>query len=130
MKVDYVEYAKDMVLKILNNGKPTPEAIYEIIEIKSGNKKTLLEHFIAIRNNMNNAIEEKIPRFREEIYIDDYNFLHQAILIDLDEEKRTNGISTLFCREKVNPNLHLEEEIILTETYEIIERIHIGDSNE
>lgn len=40
-----------------------------------------------------------------EYYRDEYNTLHQAIMIDLDMNKQSNGEELRFMREKINPNL-------------------------
>lgn len=53
------EIAISLIIKILqNNGNPTSEAIYDLLEIQSGNKKVIIEHIKAIKNIMNKALEE------------------------------------------------------------------------
>lgn len=66
-------------------------------------------------------VKDKTPRYRIEYYRDQYNSLHQAIQIDLVEEKESNGESTRFYRSKINPNLtHFYREIIMNKYYEIL----------
>ena len=56
---DYVFVARDMVIKILSNHQePTPEGLYELLEIQSGSKEVLLKHMKAINNILSKAIEE------------------------------------------------------------------------
>ena len=45
------------------------------------------------------------PKYLIEYYRDEYNTLHQAIMIDLDMNKQSNGEELRFMREKINPNL-------------------------
>jgi hypothetical protein len=52
------------------------------------------------------------PKYLIEKYRDEYNTLHQAIMIDLDMNKQSNGEELRFMRRKLNPNL-----TILYETY-------------
>lgn len=52
------------------------------------------------------------PKYLIEKYRDEYNTLHQAIMIDLDMNKQSNGEELRFMRGKINPNL-----TILYETY-------------
>ena len=66
-------------------------------------------------------IKDEIPRYRVEYYRDDYNSLHQAIQIDLEEEKRSDGESTRFYRSKINPNLtHFYRELILNKYHQVL----------
>ena len=59
MNNEYVKTAISLIIKILqNNDNPTREAIYELLEIQNGNKDVLIEHINAIKNIMNNALEE------------------------------------------------------------------------
>ena len=54
-----LEASKNMVITILmNNGYPTADAIYEIFDIKRGNKEVLLNHLKAIHSIMGDAINE------------------------------------------------------------------------
>ena len=56
---EYVKIAISFIIKILqNNGNLTSEALYDLLEIQSGNKKVIIEHIKAIRNIMNKALEE------------------------------------------------------------------------
>lgn len=56
---EYVKTAISFIIKILqNNDNPVSEALYELYEIQSGNKKIIIEHIKAIRNIMNKALEE------------------------------------------------------------------------
>ena len=71
---------------------------------------------------------DKTPRYRVEYYRDDYNTLHQAIQIDLEEEKQSDGKTTRFYRSKINPNLtHFYREIILNQYYQILKDEKIED---
>lgn len=54
----------------------------------------------------------KNARYLIECYRDEHNTLHQAIMIDLNMNKQSNGEELRFMREKINPNL-----TILYETY-------------
>ena len=49
-----------------------------------------------------------------EKYRDEHNTLHQAIMIDLDMNKQSNGEELRFTRGQINPNL-----TILYETYHL-----------
>ena len=42
-----------------------------------------------------------------ETYADNYNTLHQAIMIDCKLDMLSNGLHSRILREKINPNLHL-----------------------
>ena len=66
-------------------------------------------------------IKDKKPRYRVEYYKDDYDSLHQAIQIDLEEEKESGGKSTIFYRSKINPNLkHHYRNLILNKSYQAL----------
>lgn len=70
-------------------------------------------------NNM--KVGDKEPRYRVEYYRDDYNSLHQAIQIDLEEEKESGGKSTSFYRSQINPNLtHHYRNLILNKSYQVL----------
>lgn len=70
---------------------------------------------------MKDEIKDKTPRYRVEYYRDEYNTLHQAIQINLEEEKRTNGKSTILYRRQINPNLtHFYREVILNKNYQVL----------
>jgi hypothetical protein len=47
----------------------------------------------------------KKAKYLIENYRDEYNTLHQEIMIDLDENKQTNGETLRFARSRINPNL-------------------------
>lgn len=54
-----LETSKRMVELILkNDGLPTADGIYDLFEIKKGNKKVLLNHLKAIHSIMGDAIKE------------------------------------------------------------------------
>lgn len=56
---EYVKIAISFITIILkNNSNPTSNAIYELFEIQSGNKKVIIEHIKAIRNIMDKPLEE------------------------------------------------------------------------
>lgn len=56
---EYVKIAISFIIKILQNSdNPTSEAIYDLLEVQSGNKKVIIEHIKAIRNIMDKALEE------------------------------------------------------------------------
>lgn len=56
---EYVKIAISFIIKILqNNDNPTSDAIYDLLEVQSGNKKVIIEHIKAIRNIMDKALEE------------------------------------------------------------------------
>ena len=48
---------------------------------------------------------KKKIRYIEEIYTDEYRSLYQAILIDVDYDKKCNGMYSRELRKSVNPNL-------------------------
>lgn len=52
-----INTAYNFVIAILNYGEPTAEAISELCNIKSGNKKALLEHLKAINSITGDAIK-------------------------------------------------------------------------
>lgn len=56
---DVVKVAKSIIISILsNNDNPTVDGMYEIFQIRSGNKEILIEHIKAIRNIMDKALKE------------------------------------------------------------------------
>ena len=66
-------------------------------------------------------LKDKKPRYRVEYYKDDYDSLHQAIQIDLEEEKESGGKSTSFYRSQINPNLkHHYRDLILNKSYQVL----------
>ena len=58
-----------------------------------------------LKNIRERRIDMKKARYLIEYYRDEYNTLHQAILIDLDMNKKSNGEELKCMREKINPNL-------------------------
>lgn len=66
------------------------------------------------------SAKDKTPRYRIETYRDKYNTLSQSIIIDLEEEKESEGKSTIFLRGKINPNLELYEEIIENKDHQVL----------
>ena len=71
--------------------------------------------------------KDKIPRYRIETYRDKYNTLSQSIIIDLEEEKETDGRSTMFLRGRINPNLELYEEIIENKKHQVLSVEKVSD---
>ena len=66
------------------------------------------------------SAKDKTPRYRIETYRDKYKTLSQSIMIDLEEEKESEGKSTIFLRGKINPNLELYEEIIENKDHQVL----------
>lgn len=66
------------------------------------------------------SAKDKTPRYRIETYRDKYKTLSQSIIIDLEEEKESEGKSTIFLRGKINPNLELYEEIIENKDHQVL----------
>ena len=58
------------------------------------------------------SAKDKTPRYRIETYRDKYKTLSQSIVIDLEEEKESEGKYKKIIRGKIKPNLELYEEII------------------
>jgi hypothetical protein len=58
--------------------------------------------------------------YLKEIYTDDYNTLQQAIIIDIELDRRTNGYHSREERSRINPNLHLSKIIYLNNKMEVI----------
>lgn len=52
-----INTAYSFVTAILSYGEPTAEALNELYEIKSGNKKVLLQHLKAIDSIISDAIK-------------------------------------------------------------------------
>jgi hypothetical protein len=73
-------------------------------------------------------IKDMTPRYRCEYYKDDYNSLHQAIMIDLEEEQRSDGKTTTILRSHINPNLkHHYKNIIMNKEQQIINEYNFDD---
>ena len=71
---------------------------------------------------------KKKIRYIEEIYTDEYRSLYQAILIDVDYDKESNGLCSKNVRAMVNPNLTiLLKRRYLTDVYELVKEEIIGD---
>ena len=69
----------------------------------------------------------KRTQFIEEIYTDEYRTLQQAIFWDVDLDKQSNGMESLYKRSSVNPNLTtLLERRYLDKNCKIIKREIIG----
>ena len=74
---------------------------------------------------------KKKIRYIEEIYTDEYRTLYQAIQIDVDYDKKSNGMYSKELRKSVNPNLTiLLKRRYLTDIYELIKEEIIGDDKE
>ena len=48
---------------------------------------------------------KKKIRYIEEIYTDEYRTLYQAIQIDVDYDKKSNGLNSKSIRAMINPSL-------------------------
>ena len=71
---------------------------------------------------------KKKVRYIEEIYTDEYRTLYQAIQINVDYDKKSNGMYSKELRKSVNPNLTiLLERRYLTDTYKLVKEEIIGD---
>ena len=66
-------------------------------------------------------------KYIEEIYTDKYRTLYQAILIDIDLDKKSNGLHSKSVRTEINPNLTLLKRRYLTDTYKLVKEEIIGD---
>ena len=49
--------AYGFVISLLKAGEPTPDALYDLVEIQQGNKKLLLDHLKAINSITGDAIK-------------------------------------------------------------------------
>ena len=65
-------------------------------------------------------------KYIEEIYADKYRTLYQAILIDVDLDKKSNGLHSKNVRAMINPNLTILERRYLTDTYKLVKEEIIG----
>ena len=73
---------------------------------------------------------KKKVRYIEEIYTDEYRTLYQAIQINVDYDKKSNGMYSKELRKSVNPNLTiLLKRRYLTDTYKLVKEEIIGDIN-
>ena len=74
---------------------------------------------------------KKKIRYIEEIYTDEYRTLYQAIQIDVDYDKKSNGMYSKELRKSVNPNLTiLLKRRYLTDIYELIKEEIIGGNKD
>lgn len=74
---------------------------------------------------------KKKVRYIEEIYTDEYRTLYQAIQINVDYDKKSNGMYSKELRKSVNPNLTiLLKRRYLTDTYKLVKEETIGVSDE
>ena len=73
---------------------------------------------------------KKKIKYIEEIYIDKYRTLYQAILIDVDLDKKSNGLHSKLhsknVRAMINPNLTIFKRRYLTDTYKLVKEEIIG----
>lgn len=69
---------------------------------------------------------KKKIRYIEEIYTDKYRTLYQAILIDVDLDKKSNGLYSKSVRETINPNLTILKRRYLTDNYKLVKEEIIG----
>lgn len=65
-------------------------------------------------------------KYIEEIYTDKYKTLYQAILIDVDLDKKSNGLHSKDIRSTINPNLTIFKIRYLTDTYKLVKEEKIG----
>lgn len=63
---------------------------------------------------------KKKIRYIEEIYTDKYRTLYQAILIDVDLDKKSNGLHSKNVRAMINPNLTILKRRYLTDNYKLV----------
>ena len=64
-------------------------------------------------------------KYIEEIYTDKYRTLYQAILIDVDLDKKSNGLHSKSVRTEINPNLTLLKRRYLTDTYKLVKVLQV-----
>lgn len=65
-------------------------------------------------------------KYIEEIYTDKYRTLYQAILIDVDLDKKSNGLHSKSVRATINPNLTILKRRYLTDNYKLVKEEIIG----
>ena len=65
-------------------------------------------------------------KYIEEIYTDKYRTLYQAILIDVDLDKKSNGLHSKSVRTEINPNLTILKRRYLTDNYKLVKEEVIG----
>ena len=66
-------------------------------------------------------------KYIEEIYTDKYRTLYQAILIEVDLDKKSNGLHSKNVRSTINPNLTILKRRYLTDSYKLVKEEKIGD---
>ena len=66
-------------------------------------------------------------KYIEEIYTDKYRTLYQAILIDVNLDKKSNGLHSKNVRSTINPNLTILKRRYLTDSYKLAKEEKIGD---
>ena len=69
---------------------------------------------------------KKKIKYIEEIYTDKYRTLYQAILIDVDLDKKSNGLHSKNIRSTINPNSTIFKRRYLTDTYKLVKEEIIG----
>lgn len=69
---------------------------------------------------------KKKIKYIEEIYTDKYRTLYQAILIDIDLDKKSNGLHSKDVRSMINPNLTILKRRYLTDTYKLVKEEIMG----
>lgn len=70
-------------------------------------------------------------RFIEEIYSDKYRTLQQSIMWDVYLDKKSDGMESLFEKNRVNPNLTiLLERRYLDKNFKVIKKEIIGVNSE
>ena len=65
-------------------------------------------------------------KYIEEIYTDKYRTLYQAILIDVDLDKKSNGLHSKSVRKEINHNLTILKRRYLTDNYKLVKEEKIG----
>lgn len=71
---------------------------------------------------------KKKIRYIIEIYADEYRTLYQAIQIDVDLDKKSNGLHSKSVRAMINPNLTiLLNRKYYTDDYKLVKEEIIGD---
>lgn len=69
---------------------------------------------------------KKKIKYIEEIYTDKYRTLYQAILIDIDLDKKSNFLHSKNVRAMINPNLTILKRRYLTDNYKLVKEEIIG----
>lgn len=71
---------------------------------------------------------KKKIRYIEEIYTDKYRTLYQAVQINVDLDKKHNGLYSKKTRAMINPNLTiLLKRRYLSDDYKLVKEEIIGD---